>query len=159
MLNVRVICVGNLKEKYWRDAVAEYEKRLGSFCSFSFAELKEYKLPDNPSPAAIRTALDEEADRILKAALPRSYKIALCVEGKQLSSPCLAEKLDEISRTHGALTLIIGSSYGLSPIVKQASDLRLSFSELTFPHQMMRVMLMEALYRAFHIQKGTKYHK
>ena len=159
MLSFRIVCVGNLKESYLREAIAEYEKRLSAFCSYSIVELKEYKLSENPSPAEIAKALDEEADRILKAALSKSYKIALCVEGKQFSSEKLAERLSSIEQTHGALTLIIGSSHGLSDKVKNASDLRLSISELTFPHQLVRVMLMEIFYRCFNILKGTKYHK
>ena len=157
MLNFRIVCVGSLKEAYLREAIAE--KRLSAFCSFSIVELKEYKLPDTPSPAEIGKALDEEADRILKTTLPKSYKIALCVEGKQFSSEKLAEKLKNIEQSHGALTLIIGSSHGLSDKVKTAADLRLSISELTFPHQLVRVMLMEIFYRCFNIIKGTKYHK
>ncbi|MBO5305461.1 MAG: 23S rRNA (pseudouridine(1915)-N(3))-methyltransferase RlmH [Clostridia bacterium] len=159
MLNFRIVCVGTLKESYLREAIAEYEKRLSAFCSFSIVELKEYKLPDSPSPAEIEKALDEEADRILKAVLPRSYQIALCVEGKQFSSEKLAARLEEIEQSFGAITLIIGSSHGLSSKVKAASDLRLSISELTFPHQLVRVMLMEIFYRCFNIIKGTKYHK
>ena len=159
MLNFRIICVGSLEEKYLRDAVAEYQKRLGGFCSPSIVELKEHKLPENPSPADIGNALDEEAERILKNCLPKSYKIALCVEGKQFSSEKLAVKLSEIEQSHGALTLIIGSSHGLSDKVKNASDFKLSVSELTFPHQLMRIMLLEIFYRCFNINKGTKYHK
>ena len=159
MLSFRIVCVGNLKESYLREAIAEYEKRLSAFCSYSLVELKEHKLPEDPSPAEISKALDEEADRILKAALPKSYKIALCVESKQFSSEKLAERLATIEQTHGALTLFIGSSHGLSDKVKNASDLRLSISELTFPHQLVRVILMEIFYRCFNILKGTKYHK
>lgn len=159
MLNFRIVCVGSLKESYLREAIAEYEKRLKAFCSFSLVELKEHKLPENPSPAEIQKALDEEADRILGAALAKSCKIALCVEGKPFSSEKLATKLGEIEQSHGALTLMVGSSHGLSDKVKNASDLRLSISELTFPHQLVRVMLMEIFYRCFNILKGTKYHK
>lgn len=159
MLNFRIVCVGSLKESYLRDAVAEYAKRLSAFCEPSIIELKEYKLPDSPSPAEIEKTLDEEAERILKAALPKSYKIALCVEGKQFSSEKLAKKLEEIEQANSALTLIIGSSHGLSNKVKNACDLRLSISELTFPHQLVRVMLLEIFYRCFNIIKGTKYHK
>ena len=93
MLNFRIVCMGSLKEKYLKDAAAEYQKRLGGFCTPSIVELKEYKLSENPSQAEIQNALDEEADRILQSCLPRSYKIALCIEGKQLSSEKLAEKL------------------------------------------------------------------
>lgn len=159
MLNVKLICVGSLKEKYLKDAVAEYEKRLSAFCKFETVELKECKLPDTPSSAAIEVALADEAERILRAIPPRSYKIALCVEGKMLSSESLAERIEAVTATHGAICLIIGSSHGLSPTVKSAADLRLSVSALTFPHQLMRVMLLEILYRCENIIAGTKYHK
>lgn len=159
MLNVRLICVGSLKEKYLKDAIAEYEKRLSSFCKFETVELKEYKLPENPSDASVETALADEAERILRAVPPKSYKIALCVEGKMLSSEELAKRIESVTATHGAICLIIGSSHGLAPSVKSAADLRLSVSALTFPHQLMRVMLLEILYRCENIIKGTKYHK
>ncbi len=159
MLQLTLIAPGTLKEAYWRDAVAEYEKRLSAFAKVNILQLKEAKLPEDPSQAQIARALDEEAKSILAAIPPRSYTVALCVEGKQLSSPALAERLEEIIGVHGSVCLIIGSSYGLSPTVKHAADLRLSVSELTFPHQMMRVILLEALYRAFTIIKGKKYHK
>ena len=159
MLNFRIVCVGSLKEAYLREAIAEYEKRLSAFCSFSIVELKEYKLPDTPSPAEIETALKKEADAVLAAIPPRAFTVALCVEGKQLSSEELATRLSDIMQQNGSLALIIGSSHGLSPRVKAAADLRLSVSKLTFPHQMMRVLLLEVLYRSFSILKGTKYHK
>ncbi len=159
MLNVKLICVGSLKEKYLRDAVTEYEKRLSAFCKFETVELKEQKLPDDPSPTVIAASLNEEAERILRAILPKSYKIALCVEGKQLSSEALAERIDAVTATHGSITLIIGSSHGLSDKVKNTADLRLSVSALTFPHQLMRVLLLEIFYRCETIIKGTKYHK
>ncbi|MBQ8416731.1 MAG: 23S rRNA (pseudouridine(1915)-N(3))-methyltransferase RlmH [Clostridia bacterium] len=159
MIQVTLITIGTLKEAYWRDAVAEYEKRLSSFCKPEILQLKEYKLPENPSESQIQAALAEEAKRILAAIPPRSYKIALCVEGEQFSSEALAKKLESTFSQNGSLCLIIGSSYGLSPEVKRACDLRLSVSKLTFPHQMMRVLLLEAIYRCFGILKGTKYHK
>ena len=159
MLSVKLICTGSLKEKYLKDACAEYEKRLGAFCKFETIELKECKLPENPSQNEIATALSEEAKRILALTSNRSYKIALCVEGAQLSSEELAARIDSVGRTHSEICLIIGSSHGLSDEVKRACDLKLSFSKLTFPHQLMRVILLEALYRSFNIIKGTKYHK
>lgn len=159
MVQVTVITVGNLKEAYWRDAMAEYEKRLGAFCKPEILQLKEAKLSDNPSDGEIKAALADEGKRILAAIPPRSYKIAMCVEGKQFSSEELAAKLDGVLASTGALCLIIGSSYGLADEVKCACDLRLSVSKLTFPHQMMRVLLLEMLYRCFGILKGTKYHK
>ena len=159
MIQVTVITVGNLKETYWRDAVAEYEKRLSAFCKPTLIQLKEAKLSDDPSEGEIRTALLDEGKRILATMPPRSYGIALCVEGKQFSSEALAKKLDTVLAEQGSLCLVIGSSHGLSEEVKRACKLRLSVSELTFPHQMMRVLLLEVLYRSFSILKGTKYHK
>lgn len=159
MIQVTVITVGNLKEAYWREAVAEYEKRLSAFCKPNLIQLKEAKLPDDPSEGEIRAALAEEAKKILAAVPPRAYRVALCVEGKQFSSEALAKKLDGALTENGNLCLIIGSSHGLAPEVKDACQLRLSVSELTFPHQMMRVLLLEVLYRCFSILKGTKYHK
>ena len=159
MIQVTVITVGNLKEAYWRDAMAEYEKRLSAFCKPEILQLKEAKLPENPSDGEIRSALADEGKRILAAVPPRAYKIAMCVEGQQFSSEELARKLDGVLAANGALCLIIGSSFGLSDEVKRACELRLSVSKLTFPHQMMRVLHLEVLYRCFGILKGTKYHK
>lgn len=159
MLNIRFLTTGSLKESYWRDALNEYSKRLGGLCRFTCTEFKEVRLSDNPSQAEIDAALETEGERILAEFSPRAYKIALCVEGKQLSSEELAAKLEQVSAVSSDIILVIGSSYGLSPRVKQACDLRLSVSKLTFPHQLMRVLLAEAVYRALNIVKGTKYHK
>ena len=159
MVQVTVITVGNLKEAYWRDAMAEYEKRLSAFCKPEIVQLKETKLPDNPSDSEIKTALADEGKRILAAIPPRSYKIAMCVEGQQFSSEDLAAKLDDVLANTGSICLVIGSSHGLSPEVKKRADLRLSVSALTFPHQLMRPLLMEILYRSFTILHGKKYHK
>ncbi len=159
MLHLKLIVLGTLKESYWRDAVAEYQKRLGAYARVELTELKECRLPDSPSPAEIAAALEKEADAILAAVPPRATLAALCVEGKQLSSEELAEKLNEIGNTTGSLCLVIGSSHGLSPRVKNTAAWRLSVSRLTFPHQMMRVILLETLYRSLSILAGTKYHK
>ena len=159
MLNIKFLTTGNLKETYWRDALSEYSKRLGGLCRFQCIEFKEVRLSDNPSQAEIDAALESEGEKILAEFSPRAYKIALCVEGKQLSSEELAAKLEQVSAVSSDIIFVIGSSYGLSPRVKQACDLRLSVSKLTFPHQLMRVLLAEAVYRALNIVKGTKYHK
>lgn len=159
MLHLKLIVLGTLKESYWRDAVAEYQKRLGAYAKVEWTELKECHLPDSPAPAEIAAALEKEADAILAAVPPRATLAALCVEGKQLSSEELAEKLNEIGNTTGSLCLVIGSSHGLSPRVKNTAAWRLSVSRLTFPHQMMRVILLETLYRSLSILAGTKYHK
>ena len=156
---VRFITVGNLKESYLREAAAEYKKRLSGLCRVEEIELKEVRLPDDPSEAEIKKALAEEAKVILAAIPPRSYPIALCVEGKQMSSPDLSRKLESVTAECGTLCFIIGSSHGLAPEVKAAAKLRLSVSELTFPHQLMRVILYEAVYRCYQIAKGSRYHK
>ncbi len=159
MLNVKIITVGSLKESYLKDAISEYSKRLSAFCDLEIIELKEYKLPDSPSQSEIDKALAEEAERIKKAIPPKSYKIALCVEGKQLSSEELAQKIEETTLTTASVCLIIGSSHGIDASLKGFCDYKLSVSKLTFPHQLMRVMLLEIIYRAMNIIKGTKYHK
>ncbi len=159
MLTVRIITVGSLKEAYLREAVAEYRKRLGGFCRVEEVSIRESRLPDDPSAQEIASALHEEGRQILSAMPPRAYRIAMCVEGKQLSSEQLAEKLETASQTASEVDFVIGSSFGLSDEVKAAADFRLSVSALTFPHQLMRVILYEAVYRAMNIQRGTKYHK
>ena len=159
MIGVKFITLGTLKESYLREAAAEYEKRLGAFCKVHLIQLKEEKLPDNPGEGAIKQALDREAQKIMAEIPPRAYKIAMCVEGKQLSSEEMAAKLEEISERYSEVCFIIGSSHGLSDSVKNSCDMRLSVSRLTFPHQLMRVLLLEAVYRGFNIMKGTKYHK
>ena len=159
MLHIRLIALGNLKERYWREALAEYEKRLGAFAKLDIVELKEYRVAESPTPAEIDLALDREADAVLAHIPPRSFTVALCVEGGQLSSEELAETLSQVMREQGSLTLIIGSSHGLSPRVKKAAHLRLSVSKLTVPHQMMRVLLLETVYRSLSILQGSKYHK
>lgn len=159
MRNVRIIAVGNIKENYLRDACKEYEKRLGGFCRIEICELREARLPEDPSPGEIAAALSEEADNILANVPPRAYVVALCVEGREYSSVELAQKLDATAQTHSSLCFIIGSSYGLDERVKRAADLRLSLSQLTFPHRLFRVMLLETVYRSMTIISGKKYHK
>lgn len=159
MLSVKIITVGSLKESYLKEAIAEYAKRLSAFCELEIVELKEYKLPDSPSDGEIEKALAEEAERIKKVIPPKAYKIALCVEGKQLSSEELAKKIEETTLTNASVCLIIGNSHGIDASLKAICDYRLSISKLTFPHQLMRVMLLEIIYRAMNIIKGTKYHK
>lgn len=159
MRNIRIITVGKLKEKYLSDGCAEYLKRLSAFGKAQITELEEYRLPDKPSPSQIEAALRAEGEKILEKA-KGSALIALCVEGDMLSSEQLAQRLDVIEqRGAGALSFAIGSSFGLSDEVKAAAALKLSFSRMTFPHQLMRLMLTEQLYRACCISAGTKYHK
>ena len=159
MLNVKIYVTGTLKEQYYKDAIAEYKKRLGAYCKLDIIEYKEFKLPENPSAKQIEQALAVEGQKILSDISPKVYKIAMCVEGKQLSSEEFAEKLDKIGTTHGELAIIIGSSYGLSDELKQACDFRMSVSKMTLTHQMLRVWLVEIIYRCLSINNGGKYHK
>ncbi|MBR4295291.1 MAG: 23S rRNA (pseudouridine(1915)-N(3))-methyltransferase RlmH [Clostridia bacterium] len=159
MITVKFITIGNLKEGYLREAEAEYVKRLGAFCRFENIQLKETKIGDSPSQNEINTVLESEAKVIMPLLSPKAYKIAMCVEGKQFSSEELALLIDKGTIEHSEICFVIGSSHGLSDRVKNACDLKLSVSKLTFPHQLMRVILLEAVYRAFNIIKGTKYHK
>lgn len=159
MLSVNVICIGSLKEAYWRDACAEYVKRLSAFCKVSVVELPECRLSDKPSPGEITKALETEGEMILSKA-GNSTVLPLCIEGKQTSSPGLAALLNDlmVSGT-SAVSFVIGGSFGLSDAVKKKGARRLSMSEMTFPHQLARVMLLEQIYRAFMINSNGKYHK
>ena len=159
MMNVQILCIGKLKEAYWREACTEYAKRLRAFCNFTITELPESRLPDNPSQALIDKALEEEGEKLLASA-KGSALIPLCIEGKELDSPSLTRKMGEMaSQGTSSVSFVIGSSFGLSPKVKKAGALRLSMSPMTFPHQLARVMLCEQIYRAFQIQNHGKYHK
>ena len=155
-MNVNIIHVGNLKESYYKEAVAEYEKRLSRFCKVRNVEIKEEKLPDKPNQSEITAALTAEGKRILAAIPDKSYRIALCVEGEACSSEELAAV---IYGCKSDITFIIGGSYGLSDEVKKRCDRRISVSKMTFPHRLMRVILAEQIYRAFMINSGGEYHK
>lgn len=159
MANITLITVGTLKESYLKDAVSEYKKRLTQYARVDEINIKEEKIQNEEDLSEISRALDAEADKILSAIPKGACKIALCVEGKQYDSPSLAKEIGGMIDQCGKITLIIGSSHGLSDKVKRECDLRLSFSALTFPHQLMRVILFEALYRSFTILAGKKYHK
>lgn len=159
MQKVQIVCVGKLKETYWRQACAEYEKRLRPFADFQIVELAESRLPDSPSQAQIETALAEEAGHILTAC-GSGEVVPLCIEGKEIDSPALAQHLQQAAvQGAGRVSFVIGSSFGLAPQVKQAGSLRLSMSPMTFPHQLARVMLCEQIYRAYQILNHGKYHK
>ncbi|MCM1578979.1 MAG: 23S rRNA (pseudouridine(1915)-N(3))-methyltransferase RlmH [Ruminococcus sp.] len=159
-LNVTVIAVGKIKEDYLRQACGEYIKRLGAYGKAGVTEIPEARLPDNPSKAQINAALETEAKGILSAVPKGNAVIALCIEGKQLSSEEFSQKLQYFSEQgKSGVSVIIGSSFGLSETVKKAADLRLSMSAMTFPHQLARVMAAEQLYRAMSIANNGKYHK
>ena len=159
MAQITVISVGTLKENYLKDAVSEYKKRLSQYARGEEINIKEEPIRDEGDSSEIKRALDAEANKILSAVAKDSYKIALCVEGREYDSPALAELIGSAIDKKGRITLIIGSSHGLSELVKRECDARLSFSRLTFPHQLMRVILMESLYRSFTILAGKRYHK
>ena len=156
---VTLITVGTLKEDYLKEAVAEYKKRLSQYAKVEEIELKEERINDEDDRSEIERALEREAEKIISKIPKDSVCISLCVEGKQYASEELAELMQSAVNTKGRITLIIGSSHGLSQKVKSACDVRLSFSKLTFPHQLMKVMLFEALYRSFTIIAGKRYHK
>ena len=157
-MNITLISVGGLKEDYLERAMAEYTKRIGAYARWDEVHIKEEKLTDE-SPAAVRAALAAEGQRIA-AALPRdAFCIALCVEGKMLSSEAFAQVLGKARDEGGKVCFVIGSSWGLDARVKEACDLRLSFSSMTFPHTLMRVILAEGVYRALTILAGKRYHK
>ena len=160
MQKVTLICVGKLKEKFYAQATEEYAKRLGRFCKLEIVELPESRLSDSPSPAEISQALTAEA-ALIEAKLPKgSALVAMCIEGEELSSPQLAEKMRQFAVSGVSnLTFLIGGSVGLSPAIKAQADFRLSMSPMTFPHHLARVMLLEQIYRAYQINAGTKYHK
>ena len=158
-MTVTVITVGNLKESYLKEAVAEYKKRLSQYARVEDIELREERIQNEDDKREIERALDSEAVKISAAIPDGAYKIALCVEGKEYSSEGLAEIVRGAMDTTGKLAMIIGSSHGLSQKIKTLCDLKLSFSRLTFPHQLIRVNLYEAIYRSFTIIAGKKYHK
>lgn len=157
---IRIIAVGKLKEKYWQDAVKEYRKRMEPYTRVEIVEVGEEKLPEHPSAAEIELALTKEGESIRRQIPPSSYVIGLAIKGKMLSSEELSDFISrQTLQGHSKIVLLIGSSYGLSSEVLGNCDFLLSFSPLTFPHQMMRVILLEQLYRSFKIAKGEPYHK
>jgi len=163
MRKINIIYAGGMKEKYYKDAVSEYIKRLSGEFKIENIEIKEVKLADNPSVGEIASRLKKEGEKILeKAEKPggNSLKIALCVEGKKLSSEDFALLLyGEKASNAQSVDFFIGSSHGLSEEVKKSADFMLSFSDMTFPHSLIRVMLTEQIYRAYAIETGKKYHK
>lgn len=158
MIKINLIVIGKLKEDYLRSACAEYIKRLGRYCVFELHELDECRLSEEPSEKEIAAALKKEGEQIKRYA--KGVIIPMCIEGKQLTSPELAEKISAAS-VGGAstVTFIIGSSFGLAPEIKDMGSFKLSMSKMTFPHQLARVMLLEQIYRSFQISTGGKYHK
>lgn len=159
-MKIKIIVTGKLKEKYLKDGIAEYEKRLSRFCDLKIIELPDEKIPDNASPAQEKAILEKEGERVLKQLSSSDFVIPLCVEGKLLSSEELADTIEKTTTAGtNSIAFIIGGSLGLSDEVKRVGNLKLSFSKMTFPHQLMRLCLIEQIYRAFKINNNETYHK
>ena len=160
MFEITLIAMGKLKEKFYLSAAAEYEKRMNGYCQFRIVELPEVRLPEEPSAAEIAAALEKEADTILQKIPKGAWFCTLTPEGKMLSSEDLAAKLKDVKLSgKSSACFLIGSSFGMSPKLKEMADFKLSMSPMTFPHHLARIMVLEQLYRAEAIQAGSKYHK
>lgn len=158
-MNITIICVGKIKEKFFTDAIGEYLKRLSRFAKCEIIEIKDEKIPDNASQKECEQILEKEGASILAKIPKGSYVIPLCIEGEQLSSPAFADKIKYISMEASHITFIIGGSLGLWEDVKKAGSFRISFGKMTLPHQLMRVVLLEQIYRCFKILANESYHK
>lgn len=159
-MDVQLICVGKLKEKFWAQAAAEYQKRLGAFCSLTVTEIAEERLPSDPSPAQIGAALAKEAAAIRAKIPPSSFVAAFCIEGKLHTSEDVAALLQSFALSADKhLVFLMGGSFGLDEGLKAQCQLRLSMSPMTFPHHLARIMALEQLYRGFAINQGSRYHK
>ena len=158
-MNMALVCMGRLKEKYWRDAATEYEKRLSRFGKWETIELPDLPEPANSSPAIEEQIKKKEGEAILARIRDGDIVVCLCIDGRQMDSVQLAGKLTELIDTGRRVVFVIGGSLGLSPEVVRRAQLRLSFSPMTFPHQLARIMLLEQTYRALKIAAGERYHK
>lgn len=158
-MNMALVCMGRLKEKYWRDAAAEYEKRLSRFGKWETIELPDLSEPAHSSPAIEEQIRKKEGEAILAKIRDGDVVICLCIEGRQMDSMQLSEKLTELTDTGRRVVFVIGGSLGLSGDVVRRAQLKLSFSPMTFPHQLARVMLLEQVYRGMKIAAGERYHK
>ncbi len=158
-MQITLITVGTLKESYLATAVAEYVKRISAYASVREVNLPEVRITDEDDAGKVGAALKQEGEKILAAMPTDAVKIALCVEGRQYTSEEIARLVGEANDTRGKIVFVIGSSHGLDPAVKAACDIRLSVSKMTFPHQLMRVILAESIYRSLTILAGKRYHK
>ena len=159
-MKVKIIAVGKLKEKYLKDGIAEYRKRMSRFTKFEMIELPDEQTPDKASEAQNQQIMEKEGDRILAKLSERDYVIILAIEGEMLSSEAFSQVISDATvRGYASLAFVIGGSLGLADKVKQTANLKLSFGKMTLPHQLMRLVLSEQIYRAFMIQQGSPYHK
>ena len=160
MLKISIISVGKIKEKYIKLGIDEFSKRLSRYAKLEIIELNDEKAPENLSPRDMEIIKNTEGDAILSKIKPNSYPIALAIDGKNLSSESLAKKINDLSVSGNShINFVIGGSLGLSDSVLKASDFKLSFSAMTFPHQLMRLILLEQIYRSFRINNSEPYHK
>ena len=159
-MKIKIVTVGKLKEKYLKDGIAEYTKRISRFAKLEMIELIDEKTPDKASELENQKILETEGERILSKIGERDFVVVLAIEGKTLSSEEFSKQLEQASiKGYSTLTFIIGGSLGLAPVVKNRANLSVSFGHLTLPHQLMRLVLVEQIYRAFTIQQGSPYHK
>ena len=158
-MRITIACVGKIKEKYLDAGIAEFTKRLAPFCKLEIMAINEERMPDDPSPAMKQQVLEKETQRLMAIIPENSYVILLDVIGRQLSSPELAAKLDSLALAGNShITFVIGGAFGYTDALRKRADLALSFSKMTFTHQMIRLLLIEQIYRAFKISRGEKYH-
>ena len=158
-MKITIVCAGKIKEKYLTAGISEFLKRLKPMAQVEILEVHEEKMPDNPSAAEKEQVLQKEGEKLLKLVPSGSYLFVLDVYGEELSSEELAERIDKLGVSgRSSLTFLIGGAFGLSREVRQAADMKLSFSRMTFTHQMVRLLLVEQIYRAFKINRGEKYH-
>lgn len=159
MLHINVICVGKIKEAFFRDAIDEYSKRLLRFCDLKITELPDEKIPEKCSLKVEEAIKEKEGQNILLHLKKDSYSIALDLKGVEFDSVSFSRKIEELSSINSSITFIIGGSLGLSPAVLNACSSKICFSKMTFPHQLIRIFLLEQLYRAFKISNNETYHK
>jgi 23S rRNA (pseudouridine1915-N3)-methyltransferase len=159
-MNITIIGVGKIKEKFMQEAIKEYSKRLSRYCNLEIIEVIDEKAPENLSEKEINIIKEKEGQRILSKLIANTYVVSLAIDGKNLSSEDFSRKIDDLAlEGKGDITFIIGGSLGLSDEVLNRSDFKLSFSKMTFPHQLMRLILLEQIYRGFKISRGEPYHK
>ena len=159
-MKISILCVGKIKEKFYREAIAEYEKRLSRYCKLEICEVADEKTPDSPSALEKKQILEREAQRLDKYLRPDAYVIALAIDGKTMDSVGLSQHLQNLGiKGCSHIQFLIGGSLGIDEALLRRADMRLSFSEMTFPHQLMRVILLEQIYRSYRIMNGEPYHK
>lgn len=159
MLRINIYCIGKIKEKYFKDAINEYSKRLSKYCSLNIIELPDKPIPEKSNISIEKQIIDSESEEIINKLNISSYKIALDLTGKQYTSLEFASKINNIQIYNSTISFVIGGSLGMNDKLKNICDEKISFSKMTFPHQLMRIFLLEQIFRAFKINNNEKYHK